>query len=118
MPFYEYRCDACGHELEELQKISDPVLRKCPECKKLKLKKLVSAAAFKLTGTGWYETDFKNNDKAGKDNKSSEGQSGEAKNTSGESQKSGKEKSTTKDKKEVKGKKKESKAPKTKPDAK
>ena len=59
MPIYEYRCSACGHELEKLQKISDEPLRKCPECGKPELVKLVSAAGFRLAGGGWYETDFK-----------------------------------------------------------
>ncbi len=59
MPFYEYRCEACGHELEALQKISDAPLLECPACNEQKLVKLVSAAAFRLKGAGWYETDFK-----------------------------------------------------------
>jgi putative FmdB family regulatory protein len=63
MPIYEYRCEACGHELEVLQGISEAVLEDCPSCGKSALRKLVSAAAFRLKGTGWYETDFKNKDK-------------------------------------------------------
>ncbi|MDJ0739338.1 MAG: zinc ribbon domain-containing protein [Gammaproteobacteria bacterium] len=59
MPFYEYRCDACGHQLEALQKISDAPLSDCPECEKPELTKLVSAVGFRLKGGGWYETDFK-----------------------------------------------------------
>jgi len=59
MPFYEYRCEQCGHELEVLRKISDPPLMDCPECARPALKKLVSAAGFRLKGSGWYETDFK-----------------------------------------------------------
>ena len=59
MPFYEYRCDKCGHEMEALQKISDEPLVECPECRQPALKKLVSAAGFRLKGGGWYETDFK-----------------------------------------------------------
>ncbi len=65
MPFYEYQCRACGHELEALQKVSDPVLKKCPSCGKNQLTKLVSAPVFRLKGGGWYETDFKTD----KDNK-------------------------------------------------
>jgi len=69
MPFYEYRCDACGHQLEALQKISDAPLLYCPECGEARLKKLVSKSAFRLKGAGWYATDFKNSgapqDKAG-----------------------------------------------------
>lgn len=59
MPIYEYQCDACHHKFERLQKMSDSLLTVCPECKEEKLRKLVSAAAFHLKGTGWYETDFK-----------------------------------------------------------
>jgi len=59
MPFYEYRCEQCGHEMEALQKISDEPLMDCPECGQPALKKLVSAAGFRLKGGGWYETDFK-----------------------------------------------------------
>ncbi len=63
MPFYEYQCTDCDHRLEVLQKISDARLVDCPECSAPKLKKLISAAAFRLKGTGWYETDFKNGQK-------------------------------------------------------
>ncbi|MCG6872252.1 MAG: zinc ribbon domain-containing protein [Gammaproteobacteria bacterium] len=59
MPIYEYQCAACGHHLESLQKISDEPLRECPACGKPELKKQLSAAGFRLKGTGWYETDFK-----------------------------------------------------------
>ena len=59
MPIYEYRCTACGHELEMIQKMSDDPLIKCPACGKLALQKLISAAGFRLKGSGWYETDFK-----------------------------------------------------------
>jgi putative FmdB family regulatory protein len=60
MPIYEYRCSACGHELEALQKISDSPLVNCPSCRADALTKLVSAAGFQLKGTGWYATDFRN----------------------------------------------------------
>ncbi|MET0378157.1 MAG: zinc ribbon domain-containing protein [Spongiibacteraceae bacterium] len=63
MPIYEYRCAACNHELEALQKISDAPLLDCPACKAPQLKKQVSAAAFRLKGGGWYETDFKSGGK-------------------------------------------------------
>jgi putative FmdB family regulatory protein len=63
MPFYEYRCQACGHELEALQKMSDAPLTDCPNCGKPELTKLISAAGFRLKGGGWYETDFKSGSK-------------------------------------------------------
>jgi putative FmdB family regulatory protein len=59
MPFYEYQCTNCGHHEEVLQAISDKPLRKCPNCGKNGLKKLMSAPVFRLKGSGWYETDFK-----------------------------------------------------------
>lgn len=59
MPFYEYECSACKHHTEVLQKISDAPLKKCPNCGKQTLKRLISAPVFRLKGGGWYETDFK-----------------------------------------------------------
>ncbi len=59
MPIYEYVCQACGHDMEALQKLSDVPLTECPKCGKPQLKKMVSAAGFRLKGAGWYETDFK-----------------------------------------------------------
>ena len=67
MPFYEYLCSACGHALEVLQKISDPPLTRCPQCGGDTLRKQISVAAFRLKGTGWYETDFKNKAKPAAD---------------------------------------------------
>ena len=63
MPIYEYECSLCGHRLETIQKISEKPLKKCPECGGNGLTKLVSAAAFRLKGGGWYETDFKSGNK-------------------------------------------------------
>jgi putative FmdB family regulatory protein len=59
MPIYEYRCQSCDHELEALQKLSDPELSDCPACGQPALKKLISPVGFRLKGSGWYETDFK-----------------------------------------------------------
>jgi putative FmdB family regulatory protein len=67
MPFYEYQCSACNAHVEVLQKISDAPLKKCPECGKQKLARLISAPVFRLKGSGWYETDFKS-DKENKRN--------------------------------------------------
>lgn len=61
MPIYAYRCEHCAHEMEALQKISADPLRECPICHQETLKKQVTAAAFRLKGSGWYESDFKNN---------------------------------------------------------
>lgn len=65
MPIYAYACQACGHELEALQKLSDAPLTDCPACEQAELKKMLTAPSFRLSGSGWYETDFK---KSGKKN--------------------------------------------------
>jgi len=63
MPIYEYQCESCSHGLEALQKLSDAPLVDCPACGKASLKKHISAAGFRLSGSGWYETDFKSGKK-------------------------------------------------------
>ena len=63
MPIYEYQCVECDHIEEVIQKVSDDPLVDCPACSKPSLKKKVTAAAFRLSGGGWYETDFKSGDK-------------------------------------------------------
>jgi putative FmdB family regulatory protein len=63
MPIYEYRCAACGHQQEFLQKVSDAPLTVCPQCGKPELSKMVTAAGFQLKGSGWYATDFRNSGK-------------------------------------------------------
>ena len=63
MPIYEYRCSACAHQAEHLQKVSEKPLAKCPACGKKTYKKLLSAAGFQLKGSGWYATDFKSSGK-------------------------------------------------------
>ena len=80
MPIYEYQCQKCQHQFETIRKISDPPLVTCPTCGTDSLKKLVSKAAFRLKGGGWYETDFKSGNKknvAG-DEKKSTGDAGAA----------------------------------------
>ncbi len=63
MPIYEYQCQSCGNEIEVIQKISDARITDCSACGKPDMKKKVSAAAFRLSGSGWYETDFKSGNK-------------------------------------------------------
>lgn len=70
MPFYEYRCSACNHEFDAMQKMSDAPLTNCPECQQPSLVKLISAAGFQLKGSGWYVTDFKDKPKQSDDKKS------------------------------------------------
>ena len=83
MPIYEYRCGACGHHLEALQKMSEAPLRKCPDCGKSQLRRLVSASRFRLKGSGWYETDFKNKDEKKRNLLGAEPGDGEAKTEAG-----------------------------------
>ncbi|HEY0916717.1 MAG TPA: zinc ribbon domain-containing protein [Solimonas sp.] len=63
MPIYEYVCQDCGVETEIMQRISDAPETDCPSCGKAALTKVVSAAGFRLSGGGWYETDFKSGNK-------------------------------------------------------
>ena len=63
MPIYEYQCEACGHRLETMQKMSEDPLVDCPACGRPALQKLISAAGFQLKGSGWYATDFKHSGK-------------------------------------------------------
>lgn len=60
MPIYEYRCENCKKTHEILQDITDEPITECPACHENSMKKMISVSSFKLTGTGWYETDFKN----------------------------------------------------------
>ena len=59
MPIYAYKCDACGHAKDVLQKMSDAPLTDCPACGAPKFSKQLTAPGFQLKGTGWYATDFK-----------------------------------------------------------
>jgi putative FmdB family regulatory protein len=59
MPIYAYKCDACGHAKDVLQKMSDDTLTDCPACGAPKFNKQLTAPGFQLKGTGWYVTDFK-----------------------------------------------------------
>ena len=76
MPTYDYECDACGHTFEEFQNISADPLKKCPKCKKNKLRRLFgTGAAIMFKGSGFYETDYRSDSykkAAAKDKKSAE----------------------------------------------
>ena len=101
MPIYAYECGACGATHDFLQKMGEGRKRKCPSCGALRLRKLVTAAAFHLKGTGWYVTDFRDKDKkkdkdpeGGSDKKKQEGESkteaaGKSDSSSGEAKRSG-----------------------------
>jgi putative FmdB family regulatory protein len=59
MPIYAFQCDTCGHQFDRLQKLSDPDPGKCAECGAETIRRQVTAPSFRLSGSGWYETDFK-----------------------------------------------------------
>ena len=97
MPIYEYECSGCGHEFEILQGFRENPLTSCPACQEDHLHKKLSAAAFHLKGTGWYETDFKNSGKPeDKSKKSSTESSKSAGKTETDKSKSDKVESTKK----------------------
>lgn len=113
MPIYEYQCRACNHAFDALQKLSDDPLTDCPDCGKPALRKLLSAPNFRLKGSGWYETDFKDKNQrnlagdAGKgDNKGSgkEADKGSGKKSGQESGKGTDKKSASTDSKSSTGK--------------
>lgn len=99
MPTYDYRCNACGHVFEEFQMMSDPVLRKCPECGELKLERLIgTGAGFVFKGSGYYVTDYRSKgyEDAAKADKDSSSKS-ESKSDSSSSSKSDSSKSSSDD---------------------
>lgn len=90
MPIYDYHCTACGADVELMQKISEPPATQCPECGKPELVKQISAAGFRLSGGGWYETDFKAGNKknlADKDGKAEKSDKSDKSDKSGEAKK-------------------------------
>ena len=75
MPLYEYECEKCGHRFEKIQKFSDKMVKKCPECGG-RVEQMISAPAVQFKGSGWYVTDYANKSHApssdgGKDSKES-----------------------------------------------
>ncbi len=94
MPTYDYECDHCEHKFELFQSITAPVKRKCPECGKNKLRRLIGAgAAVVFKGSGFYQTDYRSesykkraaSDKKASEKKSSEKKSGDKKSDAGKS---------------------------------
>jgi putative FmdB family regulatory protein len=69
MPLYEYRCDACGHHFEKIQKFSDPPIDVCPNCGARQVQKLLSSPAIQFKGSGWYITDYARKGTDGKEGK-------------------------------------------------
>lgn len=98
MPIYSYKCNACGHQSDVLQKMSDAPLTICPACGKDSYSKQLTAAGFVLKGGGWYVTDFKNQKGKGQEkeqNAQVEKKSGD--DSSGEGKNQGENSATTKD---------------------
>lgn len=104
MPTYDYECDACGHAFELFQNISDAKKRKCPECEKLKLRRLIgTGAAVVFKGSGFYQTDYRSDSyrKAAEADKKSASSDGKSESADKKSEKkSGETKKPTKKKKE------------------
>jgi putative FmdB family regulatory protein len=97
MPTYDYLCDACGHEFELFQSITDSVKRKCPACKKPKLRRLIgTGAAIMFKGSGFYKTDYRSESykKQAAADKSSASGDGKASDGKSDGAKSSGEKST------------------------
>ena len=112
MPIYEYECAECGHYLDALQKMSDEPLTECPECGASALTRLISAPGFRLKGSGWYETDFKKDNRrnlagdSDKDGKAAKGDTAESGKSNSESKKDGEtKKDKGKEGKDTKGSK-------------
>src|ERR1051326_6543587 len=87
MPLYEYQCKKCGHKFERIQRFSDPLVKKCPECGG-KVEQVLSAPAVQFKGSGWYVTDYAK--------KGSSGSKGESKSNSDGKSDSGKKETKTK----------------------
>jgi len=68
MPLYEYQCQKCGHRFERIQRFSDPMVKKCPECGG-KVEQMISAPAVQFKGSGWYVTDYAKKSSAGSSSK-------------------------------------------------
>lgn len=101
MPTYEYRCDACGHEFEKEQRISEKPIKKCPSCGAQKARRMVGGTGFILKGGGWYSDLYSGPSNASKKSSSSESSSSESSSSSSstESKPAKTEKSESKPKK-------------------
>ena len=98
MPLYEYECKKCGHRFERIQKFSDPMIKKCPECGG-KVEQMISAPAVQFKGSGWYVTDYANKSGSGSSAKSesksdSDGKADSAKDSGSKDKDSGAKKET------------------------
>jgi putative FmdB family regulatory protein len=117
MPLYEYECKKCGHRFERIQKFSDPMVKKCPDCGG-KVEQMISAPAVQFKGSGWYVTDYAK--RSGPSSSSEPGGKSESAKESAESteSKDGKESKDSKDRKDGKDKKAKTETPTKKSDKK
>src|SRR5947208_3513045 len=116
MPLYEYKCDACGHRFEKIQKFSDPLIEECPKCGAKEVHKLVSSPAIQFKGTGWYITDYAKKGSVSPDTSAKSGDS-KSSDSKGESKSSDSKSSESKsaDSKSAESKTTESKTSDSKP---
>lgn len=116
MPTYEYVCNQCGHEFELFQSMTAPVKRKCPECGKLKLERLIGTGSGVLfKGSGFYQTDYRSESyrkAADADKKAATGPDKKSGDTTGESKASGSKETSKSDSKSA-----APKTPKSKPES-
>jgi putative FmdB family regulatory protein len=102
MPLYEYECEKCGHRFEKIQKFSDKMVKKCPECGG-KVEQMISAPAVQFKGSGWYVTDYANKSQGpapsdgGKDSKKEEKSKSDSSNKEGSSKDSSAKESASKE---------------------
>ena len=101
MPLYEYECEKCGHRFEKIQKFSDKMVKKCPECGG-KVEQMISAPAVQFKGSGWYVTDYANKSHTpgsdgGKDSKKEEKTKSEGSSKEGSAKESSSTDSSSKD---------------------
>jgi putative FmdB family regulatory protein len=94
MPIYEYRCEQCG-DFEEMQRITDPALERCPRCRR-KVRRLISSTSFQLKGSGWYVTDYARSGSSGTPKKDSDTASDKSSDAKSESKSETKADSKTK----------------------
>jgi putative FmdB family regulatory protein len=99
MPLYEYECKKCGHRFERIQRFSDPMVKKCPECGG-KVEQMISAPAVQFKGSGWYVTDYAKKSSGASSSKSDSDGKGDSAKDSG-SKDSGSKDKDSKSKKET-----------------
>jgi putative FmdB family regulatory protein len=95
MPLYEYQCQKCGHRFERIQRFSDPLVKKCPECGG-KVEQLLSAPAVQFKGSGWYVTDYAKKSSGGSSSKSESESKSDSGKDSGKKESKPKAESTSK----------------------